>query len=394
MCIMDLNYSLPVENYSFSNAMLWGNCCKHWEQGQVAGREGRLGDKAVHILICLAEALPVVSQIASLFEMIIVKCCAERRLQPPPLLLPALPRQIVPIPEFRGETFKEFKQHVLQYLPQHMGNERIQRTHLRVLQSIAKPNPIVRLREQEGFAKQATIYRYNAYSIRDYGWGCAWRAIQTCMSTFGVHEGFDTLFHLFGRYEILREIYRDKYPGEDLANPVGHRFAPYETPNAWAEPFIGEMALRFYGIDSDLDIVNGIPRHCAAPHQVFHRDPHNFATFKQKLLDHFSSDLPAPVMIDDGVYALTIIGIHENESGDTILTLADPHIEEGIADPEDRNPYGIYTVTLNEQGQQTSCSLDHEDNYQIPSLFHEGISARAVSFDSHQWMALFPKGRL
>lgn len=59
-------YSL--NNYSVSNALLWGNFVGHCQKAQ----EGSFGNRAVHIIIAGVECLPIIGQIASLFEMVII----------------------------------------------------------------------------------------------------------------------------------------------------------------------------------------------------------------------------------------------------------------------------------------------------------------------------------
>lgn len=66
-----MSYSLDTKDYTLSNAMCWGMCSRHWEKG--------------HKAIACIEAIPVIGQIASLFEMIIVCGLAEDEV-PPPLL--------------------------------------------------------------------------------------------------------------------------------------------------------------------------------------------------------------------------------------------------------------------------------------------------------------------
>jgi rhodanese-related sulfurtransferase len=65
---MKFNYALNYTEYSVRNALLWGNCYKHFQQ---AG-EGRLGSRIIHVLIGIAEISPVIGQISSIFEMLIV----------------------------------------------------------------------------------------------------------------------------------------------------------------------------------------------------------------------------------------------------------------------------------------------------------------------------------
>jgi hypothetical protein len=66
---MNFNYSLNHDDYSVRNALTWGNFSgKHFQK---AG-ESRFGSRIIHILIGIVELIPVVGQISSIFEMIIV----------------------------------------------------------------------------------------------------------------------------------------------------------------------------------------------------------------------------------------------------------------------------------------------------------------------------------
>jgi hypothetical protein len=60
-------YSLRTSDYSWKNALLWGNFAEHCKKAKT----GNCNDRFVHILIAIAEALPIISQIASIFEKLI-----------------------------------------------------------------------------------------------------------------------------------------------------------------------------------------------------------------------------------------------------------------------------------------------------------------------------------
>jgi hypothetical protein len=62
------NYSLTLTNYNWKNALLWGNFAAHCK----AASKGSLGNRVVHALIAIAELLPIISQIASIFEKLII----------------------------------------------------------------------------------------------------------------------------------------------------------------------------------------------------------------------------------------------------------------------------------------------------------------------------------
>ena len=68
-----LTYALPPTDYNLKNALLWGNFCGHVEKASY----GTWGKRSVHVIICVAEFLPIIGQIASLFEMIVVLGCLD-----------------------------------------------------------------------------------------------------------------------------------------------------------------------------------------------------------------------------------------------------------------------------------------------------------------------------
>lgn len=64
----DFNYFLDKLRCSWKNALFWGNFVGHCKKI----REGNLGGRCVHAFIAVLEFLPIVSQISSIFEKLIV----------------------------------------------------------------------------------------------------------------------------------------------------------------------------------------------------------------------------------------------------------------------------------------------------------------------------------
>lgn len=183
---------------------------------------------------------------------------------------------------------------MLNSLSKNIENQRTHKTYKRAtLASLQEqehnlPVPLASVAKKvKYFSENATFYSYNAEGIRDYGWGCAWRAIQTCLSTYKINISFEELFHLFGPFENLKKIYRNKYPTEEISN--SKLFAPYDLSSGWADPFIGHMVMHFYDIPSKLEIVNGIPSVCNTPQHVFRDQPLRFNSFKKRLENHFKN---------------------------------------------------------------------------------------------------------
>jgi hypothetical protein len=401
----DFTYSLDKASYTWQNALSWVYFMEHCKK---AG-EGSLGNRIVHILIAIAELLPIIGQIASIFEKLIInnfstpsnasthsltdkKISDETKLKkydnfPNPILSQEKLKQ-------SKEALQQFKNDVLSMLPDHIKKQQQQKTYAR--------DQLVPLKEEERnfifdlksldencqLAEGSTFYSYNADGIYDFGWGCAWRSIQTCLSAYKINISFESLFHLFGPLGNLEFIYQNKYPDEKLTK--AKKFAPYNLSSGWAEPFIGHMVMHFFNIPADLEIINGIPN-CYAPEQVFHNKPLGFAAFRDRLENHFKNGNAAPIMIDDAVYSLNIIGIRREESN-TILWLADPHINNGVnKNQNEKKPVGLYKIILDEEGQKINSSLDHEDKDQIPKML---AAYNGLHFKNKRWMALFPKAKI
>lgn len=89
----EFNYALPNESYTWRNALLWGNFSGHCE----LACKGTLGAYIVHIIIAALEFLPIIGQIASIFEKIIVTNC--RTTQSLPIKNPPTPVPITVAPK-------------------------------------------------------------------------------------------------------------------------------------------------------------------------------------------------------------------------------------------------------------------------------------------------------
>lgn len=223
------------------------------------------------------------------------------------------------------------------------------------------------------YASTSTSYAYYSEGFNDGGWGCAWRAIQTCLSFIGVPPSFEELYNYFGQAEVLQDLWaKTRRPAIDIDS-----CAPHKLASGWAEPLIGAMVLRHYGCPYELYLVNGRPGNAHAPREVFPDEPLGFAAFKGKLTEHFRESPPCPVMIDDGTYAMNIIGVKEEHDKGLTLLISDPHINPGVGTLS-----GIYAVTLDENGRQIS---------------HTGFDANkticpisVLNFGSKGWMVLFP----
>lgn len=289
-------------------------------------------------------------------------------------------------------------------------------------------------------AKQAFLYSYYAQDsveetplekkqqhVEDYGWGCAWRAIQTCLSSLiGKNKvpRFESLYYFYGDEEKLKELYKDKWGNNLIYGKTKN--APHSLDNGWAEPFIGEMVLHGYGYEADLFALNGIPGNANSPDEVFANAPvHkveantvsssdnvpkdtvsrtqkgrlNFGDFTEKLNEHFSKETPAPVMIDNGVYAMNIIGCRLNSDATTTLWISDTHINGGSTKAKDtKPPVSVYSVTLGKTGERISFEPhDPTDEKRLPQgirklMYSDGAASESLDF-RRPWMVLFPGGK-
>ena len=64
----DFNYALDKSCYSWKNALTWGYFSEHVQKAM----KGKLEHRIVHALIAWAEFFPIIGQVASVFEKIIV----------------------------------------------------------------------------------------------------------------------------------------------------------------------------------------------------------------------------------------------------------------------------------------------------------------------------------
>lgn len=192
------------------------------------------------------------------------------------------------------------------------------------------------------------IYHYNCESVEDFGWGCAWRCIQSYLSTLDNSKvkdldlSFNNLFMKYGNRELLDNIYLRANDMTELPNYlIDKQYAPHETEYGWAEPFIAYLIFNDLGIKGNLMLVNAYPQFAYAPKEVFSKT-FIYSEFKKFLIDHFQKENPSPIMVDDSVITMLIIGFVARGDDKLCLIVADPHVTE----PEK----GIYLVTLDEEG--------------------------------------------
>ena len=221
--------------------------------------------------------------------------------------------------------------------------------------------------------------------MNDINWGCAWSSMQSVLKfQLSLSEknkdediSFYNLFIKYGKKDTLLDIFRKMNEKKDITEAlnilVNKNFAPYETDNGWAEPFISQLVLYDFGFEGELILINNYSNNNYAPELVFNRLL-TFDEYKKLLKNHFAQKNPAPIIMDDSYVSICIIGIKYNEESKNIeLIIMDPHVVDNPAN-------GLYIVVLNEQGE----SLDV-----IPQ--HVLVSKGVFFNDNKPWMAYIPK---
>lgn len=328
-----------------------------------------------------------------------------------------IPAAAAPSPQIL--SFEQLRIHLLKDLPDAIKKQRKAKTYARdPLIKIRKGNhnsPILIDRPPPGFqdyAHGAIFYPYYSEGLEDYpksndAWGCAWRAIQTVLTSYQVKPeemGIEKLFHLFGPRENLKAIYEHMNPGDRRVADSHAKYDPYQIEKGWADPWVGQLILYFFGISSKIEIVNKPTEGNTTP-ENFYPSPHlNFTRFRDRLLTHFKEN-PVPVMIDDGEYAWNIVGVKQagKDNEDTVLWIADPHVIAGSIPKSPTgeyvkasdHPVSLYQVTLNKKGEQISASVNpgEMDQFQAEH-FAFAKSSQVFDFENRGWFVLFPGKRI
>jgi len=239
------------------------------------------------------------------------------------------------------------------------------------------------------YAKGASFFSFDAEGIDDYGWGCAWRSIQTCMSSLPKEKrsSFLELYDRYGSEETLKEIY-DSHHKNKLEREGERAFAPQDIESGWAEPFIGQLIFQDLGVDADLQFVNLLPVGHNSPRMVFPNNPIAFNDLKERLKAHFEKEPTFPVMIDNGTYAYAIVGYGEGENDRAHLWIADPHIEKRVN--KGKSPdVGLFMIAFDKEGKGFSSSFVEESRHKM-LLNGSSFDNLYRGFQTQGWMVLFP----
>ena len=252
------------------------------------------------------------------------------------------------------------------------------------------------------YSKYVEFYFYDCECIKDYGWGCAWRTTQTALKTYlnlltnyllkntiklkdeyctilanlqSFSFSFEKIFLLYGSRIKLDEIYlktKNLKTIPDYLKIID--YAPFETQNGWAEPFISYLIFSDQGIKGRLLLLNKHPRHAFAPREVFEDHILSYEEFKALIISHFSGENCAPIIIDDSLVSLNVLGFTYTHNKFTLL-IGDPHVEQ-------KNPgdSGIYSIILCEKG-----NIDIDLNFQHTNYTY------MIQFEVKGWMIFLPE---
>lgn len=247
-------------------------------------------------------------------------------------------------------------------------------------------------------------YFYHSEGVKDYGWGCAYRSLQTALFTLKnlINESsekekyelkykklmdsnltFKDIFYDYGSKKVLGDIIIKMLNVSELPEYfVKKDFAPFETENAWIEPYISQVICYDLEVYGELFLVNKYSSEAIAPEFVFNQtNKTNFSEIREVLINYFKQDnnLKVPVIIDDGLYSFAIIGVGiENDDELTkdffYLFIADPHIRD-----DEKGSDGLYEVMLDKNGKYIKRDCDTFRN------------CKEFNFDEKMWMLLFLK---
>lgn len=226
-------------------------------------------------------------------------------------------------------------------------------------------------------SRKGQLYFYSSESVNDTSWGCGWRAIQTLLSPYYSElnrevPDFRRLYQSYGSRDFLTKEYALHYP-----NGPQDWLSPHESYYMWADPFIGHMIAKSLGLSSTLLILHGCPETFspAIGDRLI-----SFSELRGILEDHFNQD-GYPVMIDNGQFAMNIIGVGK-EKDNLLLLISDPHLR---FDRDEQLLNGIYLIELDDQGNQIDRIYPEEDNHDSK------LSYQSLSFKDSKWLFLTVK---
>lgn len=201
---------------------------------------------------------------------------------------------------------------------------------------------------EAAYARNVYFYYAGCDGLNDLGWGCAWRCLQTCASSYGFHLSIKDLYERF--HTDFDEVEKGLKAG------------------AWAEPGYAKKIFKVY----KLYLYNRLQGSFKTPTKECSILP-TFDSFTKTLFDHFKAR-HTPIMLDDGSTALNILGIKKTDLDFFILWIADPHKTSKEA--------GLYYLVLDATGKRIYCTgIDNGKN---------GIQTARKADPKYGWMLLLP----
>ena len=202
--------------------------------------------------------------------------------------------------------------------------------------------------EKYSHATSVTFFYYNCDGFNDFGWGCAWRCIQTCASALNL---FPTFNELYQTYRLDKRAVKE-----------------------WAEPGYGMRYFDNIGAPSSQLVLYKRDKGTNKTPTKYCDKVSSFSNLRDMMLQHFETH-GTPIMADDEMYAFTIVGIRVTSASETILFIADPHKLNALS--------GLYYVALDSEGRQLATTgIDNGKN---------GLSSVGRLHFNKGWMFLFPK---
>ena len=200
--------------------------------------------------------------------------------------------------------------------------------------------------------KNIKVYAYSSEGADDTGWGCAWRATQTMLSSLDIEvPSYPDLYKDHCTKAFMQEQFAKLYPREAKKNHPWK--APIEDWHMWADPFVARAILEKYGIKGSLFAVNEAPK-VLSPN--VNDATYSFKEFRDLMVEHFEKE-GAALVIDNGSFALNVLGI--GRDGDkTYLLIGDPHL---LIDRDDHELNGLYVVELDKEGKQVSIDYPRKE---------------------------------
>jgi len=229
--------------------------------------------------------------------------------------------------------------------------------------------------------KNMQHYAYTSEGVEDTSWGCAWRAIQTMLSSYyhgntASIPGFQELYKKYCTHEFMQEQFAKIYPSE--AKTTHDWKAPEDDWHMWADPFVARIILSDLTVDATLYSVQNAPR-VLSPN--VNDGNVTFPQFREKLVEHFQKQ-GFPLVIDNGKFALNILGVGTSDDGKTHLLIGDPHL---LFEREDHPLNGLYVVTLDQEGRQIAYDYPRQDQHFYDD--ENGYSYNVVDFSpGKEWL--------